>query len=188
MFLHCIQTNIPHKEGIEACRHFLKTRPHKSLPTERIYDLIRMILGMNNFSFLINDQRLPANSWDRYGDTNSTVACKLINLLMGNLEQQAPIPLKNFLPSCSSAPLTISLINAAMNVSTFCNHEDTVAAFSKKKTVVYATFHVKKLLNHEHRTTTQTEPFVITYIPALSNVSTIVRKIINILQSSTRCN
>ena len=31
--------------------HFLNTRPLKSIPTERICDLIRMILGMNNFSF-----------------------------------------------------------------------------------------------------------------------------------------
>ena len=27
-----LYTNIPHKEGIEACRHFLNTRSHKSLP------------------------------------------------------------------------------------------------------------------------------------------------------------
>ena len=46
-----LYTNIPHKEGEEACRHFLNTRPLKSIPTERICDLIRMILGMNNFSF-----------------------------------------------------------------------------------------------------------------------------------------
>ena len=46
-----LYTNIPHKEGIEACRHFLNTRQNKSLTTERICDLIRMILTMNNFTF-----------------------------------------------------------------------------------------------------------------------------------------
>ena len=43
--------NIPHNEGIEACRNFLNTRQDRTLPTERICDLIRIILGMNNFSF-----------------------------------------------------------------------------------------------------------------------------------------
>ena len=46
-----LYTNIPHKKGGEGCRHFLNTRPLKSIPTERICDLIRMILGMNSFSF-----------------------------------------------------------------------------------------------------------------------------------------
>ena len=46
-----LYTNIPNKESEEACRHFLNTRPLKSVPIERICDLIRMILGMNNFFF-----------------------------------------------------------------------------------------------------------------------------------------
>ena len=46
-----LYTNIPYREGVEACRHFVNTRPHKSLPTERICDLIHMIPGMNNFTF-----------------------------------------------------------------------------------------------------------------------------------------
>ena len=40
-----LYTNIPHNEGIEACHHFLNTRQDKTLPTERICDLIRMILA-----------------------------------------------------------------------------------------------------------------------------------------------
>ena len=59
---HCIQggkiaqtlyTNIPHNEGIDACRHFLNTRDRNASPisTETLCDLIRMILTMNNFSF-----------------------------------------------------------------------------------------------------------------------------------------
>ena len=46
-----LNTNIPHNESIEACRHFLNTRQDKTLPTDRICDLIRMILAMSNFSF-----------------------------------------------------------------------------------------------------------------------------------------
>ena len=57
-----LYTNIPHNEGIEACRHFLNYRLDKSLPTEHICDLIRMILTINNFSFnnehSINDVHL----------------------------------------------------------------------------------------------------------------------------------
>ena len=45
--LHYILPN----EGIEACRHFLNTHQNRSFPAERICDLIRMILTMNNFSF-----------------------------------------------------------------------------------------------------------------------------------------
>ena len=44
-------TNIPHNEGIDACRYFLNTPQDKSLPAENICDLIRMILTMNKFSF-----------------------------------------------------------------------------------------------------------------------------------------
>ena len=49
-----LNTNIPHNEVIEACHHFLNTRQDKTLPTERICDLIRMILAMNNFPLTIS--------------------------------------------------------------------------------------------------------------------------------------
>ena len=77
-------TNIPHNEGIEACRHFLSTRQDKTLPTERICDLIRMILGMNNFSFN-NEHFLQI-----YGTAMGTrMAPSYANLFMGNFEQHA---------------------------------------------------------------------------------------------------
>ena len=46
-------TNIPHNEGIDACRHFLNTRDRNasSISTETLCDLKRMILTMKNFSF-----------------------------------------------------------------------------------------------------------------------------------------
>lgn len=48
-----LYTNIPHNEGIDACRHFLNTRDHSSstIRTETLCDLIRMILTMNIFEF-----------------------------------------------------------------------------------------------------------------------------------------
>ena len=55
-----LYTNIPHNEGINACDHFLRTRPHNNIPTGTLCDLIRMILTMNNFSF--ND-----NPWHSHG-------------------------------------------------------------------------------------------------------------------------
>ena len=46
-----LYTNIPHNEGIDACRYFLNTRQDSSIPAQNICYLIRMILTMNNFSF-----------------------------------------------------------------------------------------------------------------------------------------
>ena len=48
-----LYTNIPHNEGIDACRYFLNTRDRNasSISTETLCNLIRMILTMNNFCF-----------------------------------------------------------------------------------------------------------------------------------------
>ena len=46
-----LYTNIPNKEGINACEHSLRTSSHKTIPTSTLCGLIRMILTMNNFSF-----------------------------------------------------------------------------------------------------------------------------------------
>ena len=46
-----LYTNIPHSEGIEACRFFLRKRNDKHIPTETLCDLIQIILNMNNFTF-----------------------------------------------------------------------------------------------------------------------------------------
>ena len=49
-----LYTDIPHKEGIEACRKALNSSCHLSrsrLQAESICDLMRMILTMNNFEF-----------------------------------------------------------------------------------------------------------------------------------------
>ena len=46
-----LYTNIPTNEGINACRIALDKQTDKSVPTESICDLTRMILTMNNFVF-----------------------------------------------------------------------------------------------------------------------------------------
>ena len=45
-----LYTNIPHNEGIDACRHYLNTRDQSTstVRTETLCDLIRMILTMNS--------------------------------------------------------------------------------------------------------------------------------------------
>ena len=79
-----LYTNIPYKEGEDTCRHFLNTRPLKSIPTERICDLIRMILGMNNFSF--NGQHFLQTHGTAMG---TRMAPSYANLFMGNFEHLA---------------------------------------------------------------------------------------------------
>ena len=79
-----LYTNIPHNEGIDACRYFLNTRQDKLLPAENICDLIRMILTMNNFSFN-NEHYLQ-----KHGTAMGTrMAPSYANLFMGKFEQQA---------------------------------------------------------------------------------------------------
>ena len=46
-----LYTNITHNEGIYACDHFLTTASHKTIPTTKLCDIIRMILNFNNFTF-----------------------------------------------------------------------------------------------------------------------------------------
>ena len=49
-----LYTNLPTTEGTDACRKLLDERTDKSVPTETLCDLMRMILTMNNFVF--NDE------------------------------------------------------------------------------------------------------------------------------------
>ena len=89
-----LYTNIPHNEGIDACRHFLNTRDRNasSISIETLCDLIRMILTMNNFSF--NDKHyLPT-----HGTAMGTrVAPSNANLFLAKFETDRPyhVPLSN---------------------------------------------------------------------------------------------
>ena len=52
-----LYTNIPHNEGIDACRFFLQKRTNKHIPTETICDLSRIILTINTFTFIPNTSK-----------------------------------------------------------------------------------------------------------------------------------
>ena len=79
-------TNIPHNEGIEACRKALNSSDHLSrshLKTESICDLMRMILTMNNFEF-DNNYYIQL-----HGTAMGTrMAPAYANLFMGDLERK----------------------------------------------------------------------------------------------------
>ncbi len=46
-----LYTNIPHDEGMAACRRALETRPSPAPPTPYLLRMMEMILTLNNFSF-----------------------------------------------------------------------------------------------------------------------------------------
>ena len=90
-------TNIPHNEGIEACRKALNSSGHLShsyLKTESICDLMRMILTMNNFEF--DNNYYIQLRWTAIG---TRMAPAYANLFMGDLERKllAQSPLKPFI-------------------------------------------------------------------------------------------
>ena len=81
-----LYTNIPHNEGITACRHFLDTRERNSstVRTETLCDLIRMILTINNFTF--NDK----NYLQIHSTTMGTrIAPSHANLFLAKFETDA---------------------------------------------------------------------------------------------------
>ena len=92
-----LYTNIPHKEGIEACRKALNFSGHLSrshLKTESICDLMCMILTMNNFEFD------SSHLIQLHGTAMGTrMAPAYANLFMGDLEEKllAQFSLKPYL-------------------------------------------------------------------------------------------
>ena len=92
-----LYTNIPHNEGIEACRKARNSSDHLSrshLKTESICDLMRMILTMNNFEF-DNNYYIQL-----HGTAMGTrMAPAYANVFMGDLERKllAQSPLKPFI-------------------------------------------------------------------------------------------
>ena len=81
-----LYTNIPHNEGIDACRHFLNTVDGNasSISTETHCDLIRMILTMNNFSF--NDKHYLQTHGTAMG---TRMAPSYANLFLAKFETDA---------------------------------------------------------------------------------------------------
>ena len=77
-----LYTNIPHDEGIEACREALNSREVLSPPTEDIINLISSILTKNNFTF--DDQHYLQVHGTAMG---TRMAPSYANLFMGKLER-----------------------------------------------------------------------------------------------------
>ena len=79
-----LYTNIPTNEGIDACRKVLDQRTEKSVPTESLCDLMRMILTMNNFVF--NGEHFIQQHGTAMG---TRMAPAFANLFMGEFEKKA---------------------------------------------------------------------------------------------------
>ena len=78
-----LYTNIPHADGIEACREALDTRTHLQPPTEDLIELTRLVLTKNIFTF----------AGQHYLQTHGTAmgtraAPSYANIFMGRLENQ----------------------------------------------------------------------------------------------------
>ena len=78
-----LYTNIPHADGIEACREALNTRTHLQPPTEDLIELTRLVLTKNIFTF----------AGQHYLQTHGTAmgthaAPSYANIFMGRLENQ----------------------------------------------------------------------------------------------------
>ena len=79
-----LYTNIPHAEGIEACRKALETRgPEATPPTPYFTRLMEQILTFNNFSF--NGEHYLQVQGTAMG---TRMAPSYTNLFMANLEQR----------------------------------------------------------------------------------------------------
>ena len=78
-----LYTNIPHNEGLEACKELLLTRTVEDPPTRFVVTLIRFILTLNYFEF--NDTVYHQVSGTAMG---TKMAPNYANIFMGHLEKQ----------------------------------------------------------------------------------------------------
>jgi len=86
-----IYTNIPHEDGIEACREAWNTRETMDPPTKYVVDLLTLVLKCNNFEFN-GDHNLQVQ-----GTAMGTkMAPSYANIFMGYLKTQLfmLVPLK----------------------------------------------------------------------------------------------
>ena len=86
-----LYTNIPHEEGLNACREILDTRTTLVPPTDDITSLISLILKKNNFSFNI------LHYLQKHRTAMGTrMAASYANIFMGKIERD----LWNQVPYC----------------------------------------------------------------------------------------
>jgi hypothetical protein len=86
-----LYTNIPHEDGINACREAWDTRTVKDPPTDALVKLLTLILKCNNFEF--NGQHFLQIQGTAMG---TKMAPSYANIFMGKLEGQLlkSVPLK----------------------------------------------------------------------------------------------
>ena len=77
-----LYTNIPHNEGIEACREVWESRETKRPPTESLVKLLEHVLKFNNFMF--NGEHYLQISGTAMG---TKMAPSYANIFMGRLER-----------------------------------------------------------------------------------------------------
>jgi hypothetical protein len=78
-----LYTNIPHSDGIEACKDIWESRSVKVPPTDCLVTMLTMVLKKNNFTF----------NGDHYLQINGTTMCikmapSYANTFMGKFEKQ----------------------------------------------------------------------------------------------------
>ena len=94
--IKAMYTNIPLQEGLEACKETLEKRSDKSIPTEYIMKLLKLVMEKNLFTF--NEE-----TWLQLLGTcmGTRVSPSYANLFMGLLEKKllsdCPDHLKNFI-------------------------------------------------------------------------------------------
>ena len=88
-----LYNNIPHDEGIDACRAALNSRTNQQPPTEDLVQLMKLILARNNFTF---DGKHFLQIYETAMGTR--MAPSYANLFMNNLETR-------LLDSCVLTPL-----------------------------------------------------------------------------------
>ena len=76
-----LYTNIPHNEGMAACKKALQTRPSQAPPTQDLLQMMEQILTMNSFSF--NDEIYLQTQGTAMG---TRMAPSYANLFMAELE------------------------------------------------------------------------------------------------------
>ena len=72
-----LYTNIPHEDGIRACKEAWEERPVKDPPTEILVKLLTLILKCNNFEF--KGEALSAGPRHSYGHKNGSSLCKYLH-------------------------------------------------------------------------------------------------------------
>ena len=95
MDIKAMYTNIPLEEGLAACKETLEKRTDKSIPTEHIMKLLRLVMEKNIFTF--NEETWLQLLGTCMGTRVSpTYACLFMGLLEKKMLENCPIHLKDF--------------------------------------------------------------------------------------------